>query len=126
MKKFIVVFLVFSLLFTALPLNTFAQCNEAQADAERDVSAILWIGIGFLLGPVGVLIGYMVAPSPPASRIMGKSSNYVMQYTSCYQDKAKSVQGINSIIGCAISGVLVIVYYIWAMSVVTAAATSIY
>jgi len=111
MKKFIVVFLVFALLFNVLPLNSFAQCTEAQADAERDVNALLWMGVGCILGPVGILIGYLAAPSPPLFRIMGKSSNYVMQYTACYQEKAKSVQGTNSLIGCGIlAGAYVILY----------------
>ncbi len=133
MKKVFICVLIGIFLFTISPVQLIAQatksatdaCAQGQMDAGIEVNKFLWGAVGFLLGIVGVLIAYMVPPSPPAMKLMGKSSEYVLAYTQCYQDKGKGEQGTASLIGCAISGVLVTIYYIWAIATVTAAASSI-
>ncbi len=134
MKKLFIWSLIAIFLFTVSPVQLIAQttkstgdtCAQAQMDAGLDVNKFLWGAIGFLLGPVGVLIAYVVPPSPPAMKLMGKSSEYVFSYTQCYQEKGKSEQGTASLIGCAIAGVLYIIYYIWVISTVTAAVSTVY
>lgn len=134
MKKLFIWTLIAIFLFTISPVQLIAEtmkssgdvCAQAQMDAGIEVNKFLWGAIGFILGVVGVLIAYMVPPSPPAMKLMGKSSDYVMTYTQCYQEKGKSEQGTASLIGCAISGILVIIYYIWAIAFVTSTVSSIY
>ncbi|MFP4467318.1 MAG: hypothetical protein ACLFP1_09715 [Candidatus Goldiibacteriota bacterium] len=126
-----VVFVLVAVLVAVAPMTLMAQtdgdtCALAKTDAEADVNKFVWIGAGFLLGPVGILLGYLVAPSPPASRLMGKSSNYVMQYTECYKDSASSAQGMDAIIGCGIAGACAAAYYVYVLAVVGSAYASYY
>lgn len=72
---------------------------RAQADAEAEVNKFLWAGIGFLTC-VGILVAYAVTPSPPQSRLIGKSPGYVDAYTDAFQAKAKSIQATYAVIGC--------------------------
>jgi hypothetical protein len=119
MKRFVVMFLVVSFLVSGFSGIVFAEkaeagsiCAQAQMDATTDVNKVLWIGSGCLLGVIGILIGYVASPSVPASRIMGKSSEYLQAYTTCYTDKGKSEQGMNAIIGCGISSAVFGVIYL--------------
>jgi hypothetical protein len=105
MKWLAVTVLVFSMI--VLPVisitadNPLEICAQAKKDALNDSSQFLWLGAGCLLSFVGVLIGYLITPTPPAERLIGRDANYMMQYISCYGDAGKNVQGINAIIGCA-------------------------
>ncbi|HPI02507.1 MAG TPA: hypothetical protein PLB12_00820 [Candidatus Goldiibacteriota bacterium] len=125
MKKLFVMFLVISFLVSGFSGVVFAEkaeagtvCAQAQMDAAADVNKVLWIGSGCLLGVIGILIGYVASPSVPANRIMGKSSDYLQAYTSCYKDEGKGEQGMNAIIGCGISSAIMgVIYLISAASI---------
>lgn len=102
-----------------LPLfveRAFAQVAEAQAQAEKDVNGTLWLGVGCLLGLVGYLIALLVVPNPPAGALMGKSPDYVVQYTDAYKSKAKSMQTSKALIGCLVGTGLQILVYVLAFA----------
>jgi len=102
--------MVVALAFAVIAAPVLAQSSEADAarmsaetDAKSDVSALLWMGAGFLFNILGVGAAYIIVPSPPASRLLGKSSEYVAIYTDSYQSAARNVQVKNALVGCAIS-----------------------
>jgi hypothetical protein len=81
-------------------------CKQAEFDAQRDVNGALWVAAGFFGGIFGVAAAYLIEPTPPASRLIGKSSEYIQAYTDCYTSKAKSIQTNKAITGCVVSGLL--------------------
>jgi len=102
-------FIILSVLIVSTPI--FSQsaeaskaCIQAQMDAERDINATLWLGVGFLFTfPLGwPLLPMMIEPSPPASRYVGKSPEYVAAYTDCYKSAAKKIQQDKALQGCVI------------------------
>jgi len=111
------------LLVLSIPLNAIAQqeklstqemqeiCAQAKADAKRDVNSTLWMGAGCLITWVGVLFAYVIEPSPPASRLLGKSAEYTAVYTDCYKEEAKQIQTSNAIKGAVITLVVYVIGY---------------
>ena len=75
---------------------------DAQNDAMEDVNGTTWFVIGCLLGLIGWLIAYVSQPNPPATRLLGKSSDYVAVYTDAYRQKAKEIQTSKALTGCLI------------------------
>lgn len=120
MKKTFVLILITMFLFTVSPIYLIAEtlnsnadtCMMAQTDAANDTNNMLWGGAGCMLSFLGIIIAYNVSPSVPMTRIMGKSSEYVMIYSGCYQEKAKQVQGGAAITGCIIISIIEIVYVV--------------
>ena len=104
--------LVMTVLTFSMPLVTLAQqasvqaeaVAAAEADAEADVQKPLWFALGCFFLPFGVIGGYVYAPPPPASTLLGKSPEYVTFYTDAYQAKVKNIQGRTAIYGCVIGG----------------------
>ncbi|HOK22809.1 MAG TPA: hypothetical protein PKU94_02585 [Candidatus Hydrothermia bacterium] len=88
-------------------------CTQAEFDAKKDVNGTLWLAIGFFGSIFGVGAAYLFEPTPPPSRIMGKSSEYVATYTDCYKVAGKSVQTKSALRGCVVSGVLIVVWDIF-------------
>jgi len=82
------------------------------ADAEADTSGALWFFAGCGLGAIGILIAYVVEPTPPAARIMGKSPDYVMAYTSAYKSAGKSSQAKHALYGCLVGTAVVVAIYL--------------
>ena len=95
------------MLVLSIPLATLAQQVSVQAEAvvaaeaaaEADVQKILWFAAGCFLPVLGVVAGYVIAPSPPSSKFLGKPPEYVAFYTDAYQAKAKNLQGRSALIG---------------------------
>ena len=95
----------------SMPLVTLAQqgsvhaeaIRAAEADAEATVNKPLWFAVGCLFTGLGTIVAYVMEPSPPASRLMGKSPEYVAFYTDAYKSKAKSIQGRTALTGCGIT-----------------------
>lgn len=83
---------------------------QAQQQAEADFNKAMWLGVGCLLGWVGLLISYLVQPSPPATALMGKSPEYVVAYTEAYKEKMKSLQTKYALVGCLGNMALSMVY----------------
>ena len=104
------VFMVTVLTFS-VPFVTLAQQNalqaEAIADAEKDaaidVDTTRWFW-GGCFGGVGALT--QIEPSPPASRLIGKSPEYTAYYTDAYKAKASELQSSAFRKGCVTGGVL--------------------
>jgi len=81
-----------------------AQASSLAAmDAQSDTNRGFWLGAGCLFSFVGIAAGYLVSPTPPISRLVGRSPEYVMVYSDSYARSARSVQGRMAIIGCAAS-----------------------
>jgi Na+/H+ antiporter NhaD/arsenite permease-like protein len=76
-------------------------CAKAKEDAQRNTSG-MWFFAGCLLGLTGVLIAYVVAPSPMASEIMGKDPTWTAQYADCYKSAGKSAQAKKALGGCCV------------------------
>jgi hypothetical protein len=94
-------------------MNEAAQAQiDGRADAVANISGILWFFAGFFLTWIGIILGYVLSPSPDGARLVGKSPGYVQAYTDAYQSEGRSVQGIHAVYGCVTSGAIVLVIYI--------------
>ena len=94
----------------SVPFVTLAQQNalqaEAIADAEKDavinVNTTRWFWTG-CFGGVSALT-QVYEPSPPASRLLGKSPEYTAYYTDAYKAKATELQSSAVRKGCTTAG----------------------
>lgn len=93
-----------------------ADASQAMADGERDARADLngglWFVVGCLVGLVGVVLGYVVEPSPPPARLLGRSPEYVWNYTQAYRHEGKQAQGKRAMTGCAVGTAATAVIYL--------------
>jgi hypothetical protein len=64
-------------------------CNSAKASAKENHSSTGYMVGGFLCGVFGFALALMSKPDPPAEALLGKSGDYVLIYTNCYQEVAK-------------------------------------
>ncbi len=120
--------LLTAILTFGMPFVTFAQQNSLQMearvaagrDAQADVNQFMWfagtfvlsaIG-GCLLGSVGIIGSSVYQPTPPASRFIGKSTEYIVFYTEAYKAKVQNHQLKSSALGCL--GGSIIAAIIWA------------
>ncbi len=117
MKRHVVVFLCFIMLFVTISPALHAAkmskaqivkyyqkvCAKAKTDAEQEVSGFLWMGAGCLLNWIGVAGAYFLEAAPPADKLIGKPAYYTKQYTKCYAQAAKDIQTGNAWTGFAIS-----------------------
>jgi hypothetical protein len=97
---------------------------DAQVDAQANAGGALWFGAGCLFGILGVAAGYLIEPSPPAGRLVGKPSEYVMTYTTAYKSEGKSLQGKHAIYGCLAGTVAYTAVYLLALGSMFEAASS--
>jgi len=99
-------------------VNVQEVCTKAQMDAMSDVNGTLWMGAGFLFGLFGIGAAYLIEPDPPASRLLGKSPEYVAAYTDCYRDAARDIQVKKATVGCVVGTLLYIGFYgcLWGLA----------
>ena len=117
-NPFQILALLMVVLTFSMPFVTFAQRNSLQAeaivaaerDAQNDVNKGLWFLGGCFGGVIGVIIAYGVEPSPPATRLLGKSPEYVAFYAQAYTEKAKKLQTNSALGGCCVSTLYVATY----------------
>ncbi|MDE0466955.1 MAG: hypothetical protein OYL97_07845 [Candidatus Poribacteria bacterium] len=83
------------------PTSVDAQLR-AEQDAESDAKKVRWFFIGLFGNIIGILIASIYEPTPPASRLLEKSPEYVAAYTDSYKAKSRSVQLRQSVIGLVI------------------------
>ncbi|MCK4225846.1 hypothetical protein KAX29_03035 [candidate division WOR-3 bacterium] len=106
MKKVLLVFMVLIILTPTISIAQTSEigdaCDQAKRDANEDANRVLWYGGGCLFGIFAVGAAYVIEPSPPATRLIGKSSEYVAVYTDCYIAKKKSIRGMSALGGCAL------------------------
>lgn len=121
--------LLLSIMLFSMPMLLMAQQSEidqARLDAERDAAmntnSFLWFVAGCCGGILGLIIAYVYEPSPQASRLIGKSPEYVAFYTDFYKAKAKSIQTSKALTGCVVS----VIGYVAYVALVVLASGSIY
>ena len=133
----VLVFLMAVLIFS-MPFVTFAQQHSVQAeaitaaeqDANKDVNKFLWFGVGCILSglfflsepfgyivpPSGIVGTYFYRPTPPPSRLIGKSPEYVAAYTSAYQAKRGNIQALWASAGCLGGGLTIVAVVVGTLS----------
>lgn len=79
---------------------------DGQADAEGNG---VWVLSGLLLGPIGIILPWVINPKVPGARLIGKSVGYVQGYTAGYRQKAKPKNFYYSLIGFGVWAVVVVV-----------------
>ena len=78
--------------------------TDAKNDAKKSTTAV-WFLAGCLV-PVWAIAGaYMVEPSVPTARLIGKSPEYVSFYTDTYKDEVKQTRITSAIGGCCLGTV---------------------
>ncbi|MBM3242322.1 hypothetical protein FJZ31_39145 [Candidatus Poribacteria bacterium] len=112
--------LLLSIVLFSMPMLLIARQSEidqarieAERDARKDTNGALWFFAGCCGGPVGLVVSYAITPSPPASRLLGKSPEYVAYYTDFYRAKAKNIQTSRALMGCGVTVAVYIASYIW-------------
>jgi hypothetical protein len=106
---------------TTAPAVTPATADPTMAahmDADADSNGILWFGAGCLLGVIGIIVAYVIEPTPPPSRLMGKPADYVTVYSGAYQKAGRWEQTKSAMWGCGTGAVAGIVIYVAALSAV--------
>jgi hypothetical protein len=93
------------------PVDAGRAAAEAIQDANADINGTLWFFVG-CLGLIGIAVAYLAEPSPPAARLMGKSAEYVMIYSTAYKSEGKSIQGRHAIYGCLVGTAIGVAIYI--------------
>ena len=111
--------LVMAILIFSMPFVALAQQNlraeamiAAERDARNDVNTGLWFLGGCLGGVIGLVVAYAVEPSPPATRLLGKSPEYVAFYTDAYTETAKNRQVNSAVGGCVVNAIATAVYVV--------------
>lgn len=101
-------FVMAVMLFTT-PYFTLAQpisdAAQAISDAQRDAKLAntqIWGTAGCLLGVTGMFLAYIITPTIPPEKLLGKSPEYVIYYTSTYQKLVKEDQTTKATIGCVV------------------------
>ena len=75
----------------------------AEQGAEYDAKKVRWFFIGFFGNILGILIASIYEPTPPASRLLGKSSEYAAAYMDSYKAKSRRIQVNQSAIGFVVA-----------------------
>ena len=111
--------LLLSIVLFSMPTLLIAQQSEmdqarieAERDARRDTNGALWFFAGCCGGPTGLVVSYAITPSPPVSKFLGKSPEYVAYYTDFYRAKAKSIQTGRALMGCGVTVAVYVAFYI--------------
>ena len=122
--KISLTFRVFAFLMAVLmfstPFISYAQQNpveaeakveeeakaQAIADAENDANKEAWFMAGCFLNIIGVFIARTNRTPVPASRLVGKSSRYIVAYTSSYREKRTEIQVKSAALGCILGFVV--------------------
>ncbi len=113
-----------SILMFAVPLlaqDAENACTQAKLDAQNNVNETLWFMAGCLGGVLGLGAAYLIEPNPKAMSLVGKSSEYVAQYSDCYTEEAKSIQTTKAKNGCL---TYLGFYLVYVLLVVSAASSS--
>ncbi len=84
--------------------STAAEAHlTAEQDAESDAKKVRWFFIGLFGNILGILIASIYEPTPPASRLLGKSPEHAALYTDSYKAKSRRIQVRLSAIGLVVS-----------------------
>ncbi|MCD6578285.1 hypothetical protein J7L48_02280 [bacterium] len=100
--------------------------SASTVSAQANTNKMMWFGAGCLFGLLGVGAAYLIEPTPPATSLIGKNSNYVAIYTENYKKVGKSIQGKQAIWGCVAESLLVSLYYVFVYVIFVEAVTDPY
>jgi hypothetical protein len=108
MKERLRIGLVSLLVLCLAAAPAFAQQNEyelGKIQGEIDAKGqAIWILSGLLLGPIGLILPWVINPSVPAANLIGKSAEYVAGYMDGYRHEAKPKNFLYSLVGFAVWG----------------------
>ena len=89
-----------------------AQADQAQADRDRAAGYLdgelaasgkgVWLLSGLFLGPIGLVLPWVVSPKVPGGNLIGKSAEYVESFTQAYKAKARKRNFLYSLGGFGI------------------------
>jgi hypothetical protein len=83
--------------------------NQGWLDGQFDAEGKgIWILSGLFLGPIGIILPWVISPKVPGARLIGKSVAYVEGYTDGYRQKAKPKNFLYSMIGFGVWAVAVV------------------
>ena len=94
-----------------IPADTHVNLT-AEQDAGSDAKKVRWFFIGFFGNILGVLIASIYEPTPPASRLLGKSPEHATLYTDSYKAKSRRIQVRQSVTGLVVPIVLMILWWV--------------
>ncbi len=83
------------------------QTDYDQGKLQGEVDAkgqAIWILSGLLLGPIGLILPWIINPRVPGGNLIGKSAEYVAGYMDGYRREAKPKNFLYSLIGFAVWG----------------------
>ena len=86
--------------------------EDAKIDAQADVSPILWFVAGFGCGVCGIAAPYVLKPTVPVDRLIGKSPEYMVLYTQEYQRRVRREQAERAALGCVVGTLVSLAYSI--------------
>ena len=110
--------LLCALIVLLIPYQSLAQesaeaVQAAKMDAQRDANGSMWFILSCLFGVIPLVIAYVIDPSPPMGRLMGKSPEYVAAYTDAYRAEVKHIRTNNALWGCLVgTGITIAIYAI--------------
>jgi hypothetical protein len=105
----------------------FAQQTEyeqGKLQGEMDARGqAVWILSGLLLGPIGLILPWIINPRVPGANLIGKSAEYVTGYMDGYRHEAKPKNFLYSLIGFAVWGAAAVVVTVRLANTANEAAT---
>ena len=86
-------------------------CAIAEADARHDEGGAMGYAIGgFICGIFGWLFAIANEAKTPAGRLVGKDSNYVLAYSTCYEKRVKKIRTKAACTGWAVGTAVSLAY----------------
>jgi hypothetical protein len=105
--------LAMALILCLAAAPAFAQQTEyeqGKLQGEMDARGqAVWILSGLLLGPIGLILPWIINPRVPGANLIGKSVEYVTGYMDGYRHQAKPKNFLYSLVGFAVWGVAAVV-----------------
>ncbi len=109
------VFIIMVTLTFSIPFLVFAQqtgdMTQAISDAKRDADLAditTWNGVGCLFGIFGMIAAAVIDPPVPATKLLGKSPEYVVFYTEAYRSNLKQKRIEAAGHGCLVGNGLIL------------------
>ena len=85
------------------------EYNQGWLDGQVDAEGKgIWVLSGLFLGPIGIILPWVINPKVPGTRLIGKSAAYVEGYTDGYRQKAKPKNFLYSMIGFGVWAVVAV------------------